>query len=136
MIGVVDASALIRLFIPDGLPAEGFEDFLRGVERGVDTAIAPELLAAEAANVINKKTAAGELSSEESFRLLADVLEVPILLFPHRPLILPAFELAGRHQLTVYDALYLTLAMEHGAVVFSADSKMIKIAAELHLSAG
>ena len=33
MIGVVDTSALIRLFVPDGPLPDGFEDFLRGVER-------------------------------------------------------------------------------------------------------
>jgi hypothetical protein len=53
MIGVVDTSALIRLFVPDGSLPDGFDEFLRGVERGLNTAIAPELLLAEAANVIN-----------------------------------------------------------------------------------
>jgi predicted nucleic acid-binding protein len=133
MIGVVDTSALIRLFIPDGPMAEGFDDFLRGVERGINTAIAPELLLAEAANVINKKQISGELSGEESLRLLADLLSVPIRLFSHRPLLLPAFELASQYQLTVYDTLYLALAKEHGAVIFTADSKLIKTATDLLL---
>jgi predicted nucleic acid-binding protein len=133
MIGVVDTSALIRLFVPDGPMAEGFDDFLRGVERGINTAIAPELLMAEAANVINKKQLSGELSGDESLRLLADLLSVPIRLFSHRPLILPAFELAGQYQLTVYDALYLALAKEHGAVIFTADSKLTKTAEDLRL---
>ena len=74
MIGVVDTSALIRLFVPDGPRPEGFDDFLRGVERGINTAIAPELLVAEAANVINKKRILGELSEDESSRLLAEIL--------------------------------------------------------------
>ena len=133
MIGVVDTSALIRLFVPDGPMAEGFEDFLRGVERGINTVIAPELLVAEAANVINRKQTSGELSGEESLRLLGDLLSVPIRLFSHRPLLLPAFELARQYQLTVYDALYLALAREQGAVIFSADSKMIKTATDLRL---
>ncbi len=50
MIGVVDTSALIRLFVPDGPLPDGFNEFLRGVERGFNMAIAPELLLAEAAN--------------------------------------------------------------------------------------
>ena len=52
MIGVVDTSALIRLFVPDGPVVEGLEAFMTGVERGLNSALAPELLLAEAANVV------------------------------------------------------------------------------------
>ena len=133
MIGVVDTSALIRLFVPDGLLPDSFEEFMRGVERGINKAIAPELLVAEAANVINKKQRLQELTSQESVQLLSDVLSVPIRLFPHRPVISRAFELSQKHGATVYDALYLALAEEHGAVIFSADDRLVKIADKLHL---
>lgn len=133
MIGVVDTSALIRLFVPDGPLPDGFDDFLRGVERGFNQAIAPELLIAEAANVINKKRKAGEFTGNESDQLLADLLSVPIRLFPHKPVLTRAFEIARQHNLTVYDTLYLALAEEHGAVIFSADNQVIKAAAELRL---
>jgi predicted nucleic acid-binding protein len=69
MIGVVDTSALIPLFVPDGPLPNDFEGFLRGVERGINIAIAPELLLAEVANVINKKQLTGELSKSESDKL-------------------------------------------------------------------
>lgn len=133
MIGVVDTSALIRLFIPDGPLLDGFEDFLRGVERGLNTAIAPELLMAESANVLNKKRKTDELTATESDQLLSRIIELPIRLFPHRPLIPRAFALAIDRNLSVYDTLYLALAEEHGAVVFSADLKLQKIAAQLGL---
>ncbi len=133
MIGVVDTSALIRLFVPDGPMPDGFDDFLRGVERGINAAIAPELLVAEAANVVNKKRLSGELSENESDRLLADLLSVPIRLFPHRPILLRAFDLAREYQLTVYDTLYLALAEDHGAVIFTADRKLLKAATDLRL---
>ena len=133
MIGVVDTSALIRLFIPDGPLPDGFEDFLRGVERGLNTAIAPELLLAEAANVLNKKRKADELNAAESDQLLTSIIALPIRLFPHRPLIPRAFELAIDRNLSVYDTLYLALAEEHGAVVFTADLRLQKTAAQLRL---
>ena len=133
MIGVVDTSALIRLFIPDGPLPDGFDKFLRGVERGLNTAIAPELLVAEATNVINKKQKSGELTGNEGDQLLSDLLSVPIRLFPHRPVLLRAFEMARKYNLTVYDTLYLALAEEHGAVIFSADNQLLKTAAHLQL---
>ncbi len=40
MIGVVDTSALIRLFVPDGPLPDGFNEFLRGVERGFNKSVA------------------------------------------------------------------------------------------------
>ena len=133
MIGVVDTSALIRLFIPDGPLPDGFDKFLRGVERGLNTAIAPELLVAEAANVINKKQKSGELTGNEGDQLFSDLLSVPIRLFPHRTILLRAFEMARKYNLTVYDTLYLALAEEHGAVIFSADNQLLKSADHLQL---
>lgn len=133
MIGVVDTSALIRLFIPDGPMPDGFGRFLRGVERGINRAIAPELLVAEMGNVIHKKRKFGELDDQESKQLLSDLLGVPIRLFAHRPLVERAFEMAQEQNLTVYDALYLALAEEHGAVLFSADEKMIQAAERFEL---
>jgi predicted nucleic acid-binding protein len=133
MIGVIDTSALIRLFVPDGPLPDGFSEFLRSVERGFNTAIAPEFLLAEVANVINKKRKSKELDENESNRLLTDILSVPIRHFPHQPLIMRAFELARDYNLTVYDTLFLALAEDHGAIIFSADQKMLKAAARLRL---
>ena len=133
MIGVVDTSALIRLFFPDGPLPDNFAEFMCGVERGVNRAIAPELIVAEAANVINKKRKLREVTGSESVELLSDLLAVPIRLFPHQPIISRAFEMAQEHNLTVYDTLYLALAEEHGAVIFSADDQLVGVADRLRL---
>ena len=133
MIGVVDTSALIRLFIPDGPLPDGFEEFLRGVERGLNTAIAPELLMAESANVLIKKRKSDELTATESDQLLASIMELPIRLYRHRSLLPRAFAMALEYHLTVYDTLYLTLAEEHGAVVYTADLRLQKVAFKLKL---
>jgi predicted nucleic acid-binding protein len=133
VIGVVDASALIRLFIPDGPRPEGFEAFLRDVERGSNKAIAPELLVAEAANVIVRKRKLGELSENESMELLSDMLSVPIRLFPHKPILSRAFEIAWKFKLTVYDSLYLALAEENAAALYTADERLVKVARRMNL---
>ena len=135
MIGVIDLSALVRLYIPDGPIPEGLEEFMRGVERGSHIAIAPELLLVEAANVLNKKRKINEITEAESVQLLNDILLMPIRYFPHGPFISAAFDLAREHKLTLYDAVYLALAVEHGAVLFSADEDICRIAGKLSLSA-
>jgi predicted nucleic acid-binding protein len=134
MIGVIDTSALIRLYIPDGPIPEGVEEFLRGVERGNHIAIAPELLLVESANVLNKKRKINEITEAESIQLLNDILSLPIRYFPHGPFISTAFDLAREHEITLYDAVYLALAVEQGAVLFSADKDICRIAGKLFLS--
>ena len=58
---------------------------------------------------------------------------MPIRLLPHKGLIQRALELAGSLETTVYDALYLALAVEHSAGVFTADAEMERLAESLHL---
>jgi hypothetical protein len=61
MIGIIDTSALLRLFISDGDIPKGLEDFFHGVNQGRNWALAPELMLAEADNVIWKYMRAGIL---------------------------------------------------------------------------
>ena len=133
MIGVIDTSALIRLYIPDGPIPEGFEKFISGVERGNNMAIAPELLLVESANVLDRKRKMNEISETESVQLLTDMLSMPIRYLSHGPLIPAAFELALEHRLSLYDAVYLELASQQGAILFSADEAMQKIADKIHV---
>jgi predicted nucleic acid-binding protein len=133
MIGVIDTSGLMRLFIPDGPIPGGLEDFFREVERGNNTAIAPELLMVESANVLDKKRKLNEISEEESVQLLNDVLSMPIRYFSHGPLIPSAFDISLEYRMTVYDSMFLALALEQGGGLFTADAKMKAVAEKMHL---
>ena len=133
MIGIIDTSALIRLFIPDGPIPEGFEAFLSGVERGNHTAVAPELLLVESANVLDRKRKMGEISEAESLQLLTDILSMPIRYFSHGPLIPSAFGFAIEHKVTIYDAVYLSLALAQGGILYTADMEMQRIAEKVFI---
>ena len=135
MIGVIDTSALLRLFIPDGDVPTGLHAFVGNAERGLHQAIAPELLAAETANVVLKKQRAGELSDSEAGEMLRDIMALPIRLMPHRPLVDVAYQQARQLRLTVYDALFLALAVERGAVLFTADGALAKAARTMRIPA-
>lgn len=136
MIAVIDTSALIRLFIPDGLVPQGQEKFFIGVESGLNTAIAPELILAETANVLLKKERAGELSKEEGQQLLKDINDLPVRLFSHQEILVEAYEIGAKYGLTGYDALFLALAVRHSAAVFTADKKMMDAVKLLGLPMG
>ena len=74
-----------------------------------------------------------EISETESVHLLTDILSMPIRYFSHGPLIPAAFDLALEHRLTLYDAVYLAIASEQGAILFSADKDIQKIADKIHV---
>jgi predicted nucleic acid-binding protein len=133
MTGVIDASALIRLFIPDGPLPGGFESFMQGVERGDDYAIAPELLLAEAANVIRRKCKNKEISEKEEADILNLIVSMPARLLNHKPIIKNASALSKKHGVTVYDALYLEIAQRHNAAIFTVDELVIKTAKKIGL---
>lgn len=130
---VVDTSALIRLYIPDGPVPEGLTGVLQKAERGDAGLIAPELILAESGQVLHKKRAQDLLSGAEVAAILDSMLYLPIRLFSHHDLIRPACDLAMECHLTVYDALFLSLAKRHGAPLITADEKLRRAAGELDL---
>lgn len=133
MIWVIDASALIRLFIPDGPVLAVAETALNSASRGGGLVLAPQLLLAEAANVLLRKERRGELTPMEVDAILTDVKELPIRLSDHETLVSPACELARTYGLTVYDALYLALAEHSGARLLTCDDKLDKVAGTIGL---
>ena len=125
MIAVIDTSALLRLFIPDGPMPEGIEAFFRGVETGSNVAIAPELLIVEAVNVVVKKQRRGELSDDEASGLISLFRQMPIRYFSHHSLFNNIYRISLETGLSAYDSLFLALAQDRGAVLFSADEKLL-----------
>jgi predicted nucleic acid-binding protein len=131
MIGVLDSSAVVRLFIPDGPIPAGMEQFLKGVEVGDNIALAPELMLAEIANVIHKKALRDEISDDEGDQILILIQRLPIRLFSHKELVEGAVQLARDHDLTVYDALFLELARQQNGSLFTGDLKLEKATVDI-----
>ena len=134
MIGIIDTSALLRLFVPDGAVPDGLEEFFHGVNQGRNCALAPELMLAEAGNVVWKYMRAGILTSEEGRAMFKDIEDMPVRLVGHKKLAKHSLELAETYSMTVYDSLYLALALEQGGIMFTADKKLLEAAKLLHLT--
>ena len=130
MIAVIDTSAVLRLFIPDGPIPEGLEAFFRGVETGLHTAIAPELLVVEAVNVVVKKQRRGELTTADASGLVSLLKQMPIRYFGHGEHCDAIYRIAAETGLSAYDAAFIALAQDRRAVLFTADHRLMKEAAE------
>jgi predicted nucleic acid-binding protein len=126
---VIDTSALIRLYVPDGPLPQGLERAVDLAWRAEASLLAPELALAEAAQVLRKKERSGYLSSQECDEVLDELLGLPIELAGHRDLLARAVEISRERELTVYDALFLALAERHTAELITADRTLARMAA-------
>jgi len=116
---VVDASVVIKWFVP-----EVHSDAARRLLAYRHDYVAPDLLSAETANTIWKKVRRGELSPGNGERLVRDVDRVAVETVPCRALAAEACALAIAVGHTVYDAMYLALAVRLDTRMITADESL------------
>jgi len=127
---VVDASVVIKWFVP-----EVHGDAARRLLEYSHQYVAPDLLFAETANAVWKKVRRGELSSRHGQRLVTDLGRVAVETVSCRALAADAHALATRIGRTVYDAMYLTLAVQLETRMITADERLARALAEIPLIA-
>jgi predicted nucleic acid-binding protein len=119
---VVDASVVVKWYVPEDGSAEASALLDRSEEK-----LAPDLLAAEFGNVLWKKVRAGELAPSEAQEIAsAFVSAPPVLFWPSATLLSPALEIALRYGRTVYDSIYLAIALAEGCPVVTADTRLVQ----------
>ena len=116
---VVDASVVIKWFVP-----EIHSDAARRLLAYSHDYVAPDLLFAETANTIWKKVRRGEVRLRDGERLVADVGRAAVETVPCRTLAADAYALASASGRTVYDAMYLALAVRLDTRMISADERL------------
>jgi predicted nucleic acid-binding protein len=127
---VLDTSALIRYYVPDGPIPKDLDDIIEQAWHGDVLLMVPDLALVEAAQVLLKKQQANYLTSDEASEILEHIMNLPLETRPHRDLIELAFGLAWKLNLTVYDAMFLALARKHGAALITADQELNKADAD------
>ncbi len=78
----------------------------------------------EIANILWKKVGRDEITREEADLILGHLPSLPISRHPEPALLGAAFDLANRTQRTVYDCLYIALAVEIGGPMVTADERL------------
>lgn len=123
-VAVVDTSALLRLFVPDGPIPEGLEDTVLLAARSEAVLMTPELVLAEVVQVLRKKEAKGFLTDTEVDEIVDALMELPLEVVGHRSLLAESTAIARTTGLTAYDALFLALAGSRQAELFTADAAL------------
>jgi predicted nucleic acid-binding protein len=122
---VVDASLVIKWFVP--------EIYSEAARRWLDAShdyVAPDLLFSETGNVLWKKVRRSELDENEARQLVMDLAQVAVETVATRSLLQDALALALTVGLTVYDAMYLTLAVRLETAVITGDDRFVDKIAE------
>lgn len=114
---VIDGSALVALLCDSGPTG----DWVVACTSGAVLA-APELALFEAANIFRRQALQGVLDETQATLAHADLIALPLQLWPYAPLAERAWQL--RHNLTLYDGSYVALAELLGTSLITLDAKL------------
>jgi predicted nucleic acid-binding protein len=117
---VVDASVAAKWFLPEPDAAAA----LRLLDDRYRLA-APDLIHAEFGNIVWKLHARGALDTKEASDMIEHFLSMPLEIHDSTYLLAPALQIAIATRRTVYDSLYLALAVELGGTVVTADQRWV-----------
>lgn len=114
---VVDSSTLVALLADPGPAGSWAAASISGA-----LLCAPHLVLFETANVLRRHKLAGLLDEAEAALAHADLLSLPLQLWPYAVLSERCWQL--RENLTVYDACYVALAELLGATLVTLDARI------------
>ncbi len=121
---VIDASVLIKFYLPEIL-ADRAERLLAGVGQGEVTLNAPDLIYPEIGNILWKKLRLKELNRSEIEEIIETMCLLSIRVEPSKPLLPLAVEMSMDYGITVYDAMYLSVAKVYEAALITADRRLV-----------
>lgn len=114
---VVDSSAVLAALVARP-PVAGLADRL-----SEDHELhAPHLIDVEVLHALRRLVAGGTLSADRAADALSDFDQLSIVRYPHQPLMSRMWDL--RHNLSAYDAAFVSLAEALGSVLVTCDSRL------------
>ncbi len=123
---VVDASVAVKWCLPSGreeLVAEA-EELLASSRRDEIRFLVPDLFWVELANALWKAVRRGELSADNAASAISFMRDLDIATLASVDLVPQALDLAVTYGRTVYDSLYVALAMQSKTKLITADERL------------
>ena len=117
---IVDASVAVKWFVP-----EIHHEAARRLRDSSFELHVPNHFLLEFGNVAVKKTRRGEILDAAARVTVGEIRNLPIRMHSHRPFFPEAFDLALETSTSLYDSLYLKLAMHLDGEMVTADRKYV-----------
>lgn len=121
---VIDASVVVQLLITDTYSAET-ENLFDSVEDG-NKLVVPEFGLLECTNVLWKHVRFHNLPQADAERLVKDLIQLDIVVTPATGLMPRALEIGLKHQLAIYDSIYIALAEKLNYPLITVDQRQAK----------
>jgi predicted nucleic acid-binding protein len=126
---IVDASVAFKWLLPEIHTEAAF-----ALLEGDNLLLVPDLIYAEVGNALWKQVVSGTLDNEEAQAFIEYFDQAPLISFPIAPLLPAAVQIACSLRRTVYDSLYLALAIREESILVTADRKFYSVVAESPLA--
>lgn len=120
---VVDASLVVKWLIPEPDSESALMQRHEWTTQGLVPA-APDFLLIELHNVLWKKLQRGDLAAEAPLLNFLPLFGLDLNWFPFEPLLPLAWTLAVQCRVSIYDALYASLAHQSHAPLYTADTQL------------
>lgn len=117
---VVDASIVVKWFIPEPGSIEAIKLLNPNIQL-----YAPDIIRPEVANTLWKIHKRQMLTVDEASKIIENFLSSSIEICSSEALIADAFEIAVATGRTIYDSLYIALAIKRDSVLISADQRLV-----------
>ena len=130
---VLDCSVAAKWILPEPGRSSALR-VLQQYESGEISLIAPDLLLAEFASLVAKRNRRKEISAEQAIKAFQLMKQCAPRLLDMRPRLASALNLALRHGMSLWDCVYLALAIEHDCPLLTADRRLFRGSTALHSS--
>jgi predicted nucleic acid-binding protein len=121
---VLDASVIVKVYIPEEL-SEKADLLFQKIGRERISLIAPDLIYPETGNILWKKKRLKELKVSD-VKVIADAIQtIPFIIIPSKSVIQLAIDIGMVYDITVYDAIYVSVAQIFEATFITADKKLV-----------
>jgi predicted nucleic acid-binding protein len=121
---VIDASVLVKLVVPED-DSDKMQALAALHRTGTIRLLAPDFILTECANVLGRyarRTETPHKEMQEAFQILC---QLGLEEVGHRALVEEALTLAMQHDRSVYDVLYLVLALREEVPLITADERFV-----------
>jgi predicted nucleic acid-binding protein len=122
---VVDANVVAKWFVPEPL-----SDAAGRLLDDEHELASPDLLWPEIGSVVWKKSRTGEITVQEASRIIAALDTCPLTVFPSRLVLGGALEIAFATGRSVYDSVYVALAVALECRLATADERLANALAD------